>query len=251
MVRKILNKLFGRRVCASDTETENCPFFSPQMIKNLSDGDKEILETVKPFTMTSPGRVLAVIKSVRYLIDEDIPGAFVECGVWKGGSMLAAALTLGCQDVDNRELYLFDTFTGMTKPSGEDVDVQGGSASEAYEQEENWCAAGLNEVRETMRKSNYPEERIHYIVGDVMETLPGRVPEKIALLRLDTDWYESTRHELETMFPRLSPGGVLIIDDYGHWKGAKKAVKEYFAQNNLSIRLYPIDYSGRIAVKVL
>ncbi len=251
MLRDIFNKFFGRRASATDSDAESCPFFSPRMMKELSGREKEILEIVKPFTMTSPERVLAVIKSVRYLLDEDIPGTFVECGVWKGGSMLAAALTLKGQDVDDREMYLFDTFTGMTKPSGEDVDVLGGSASEVYEQEENWCAAGLNEVRETMQKSNYPEERIHYIVGDVMETLPGKVPEKIALLRLDTDWYESTRHELEIMFPRLSPGGVLIIDDYGHWKGAKKAVKEYFAQNNISIRLYPIDYSGRIAVKVL
>lgn len=247
----MVRKLFNRFLRHSHTpETEYSPLFFPQMMKNLSRRDQEILRTVEPFTMTSPERVVALIQSVRYLVKEDIPGVLVECGVWKGGSMLAVALTLGELDAADRELYMFDTFTGMTKPSEEDVDVGGDSASEQYEQQNNWCAAGLEEVKTNMRIASYPEEQVHYIVGDVMETLTRSVPEKIALLRLDTDWYESTRHELETLFPRLSHGGVLIIDDYGHWQGAKKAVKEYFAQNNVSIRLYPIDYSGRMAIKL-
>lgn len=247
MVKKIFNKLLARRVGVVDGE--NCPFFSPQMMKDLSGEDKEILKTVKPFTMTSPERVVALIQSVRYLTNKDIPGSLVECGVWKGGSMLAAALTLMEINAADRKLYLFDTYTGMTEPSVKDVDVKGGYASEQYKQQENWCAAGLNEVKANMQTSLYPEALIHYIVGDVMENLPDNAPKKIALLRLDTDWYESTKYELETLFPRLSKGGVLIIDDYGHWQGAKKAVHEYFFDNKNQIELYKIDYTGRVAIK--
>lgn len=230
-------------------QLRQCQVFHPGMMQKLSGEDKEILAAVKPYTMTSPARIMAVVQSVRYLLQEKVQGAFVECGVWKGGSMLAAALTLDKLGVDNRELYLFDTFTGMTKPSEEDVDIRGGRAREVYENEEGWCRAGLMEVQETMRQSSYPQNRIHYIVGDVMKTLPEEAPEEIALLRLDTDWYASTRHELQTMFPRLSNGGVLIIDDYGHWQGAKKAVDEYFSILDYPIELHPIDYSGRIAIK--
>src|ERR1051325_10354963 len=85
--------------------------------------------------------------------------------------------------------------------------------------------------------------------GTVEETIPAQAPERIALLRLDTDWYESTRHELVHLYPRLVPGGVLIIDDYGHWEGARKAVDEYIAQNNLRLFLNRIDYAGRLAIK--
>jgi hypothetical protein len=87
-------------------------------------------------------------------------------------------------------------------------------------------------------------------VGKVEDTIPADIPEKIALLRLDTDWYESTKHELIHLFPRLQKGGVLIIDDYGFWKGARKAVDEYFAENNIQILLNRIDDTGRMAIKL-
>jgi len=85
----------------------------------------------------------------------------------------------------------------------------------------------------------------------VESTTPGRAPKEIALLRLDTDYYESTRHELEHSYPRLSPGGILIIDGYGHFMGAKKAVNEYFNQHPEPIFFHRIDYAARIAVKPL
>ncbi|MCI5222092.1 MAG: macrocin O-methyltransferase [Candidatus Electrothrix sp. AR4] len=170
--------------------------------------------------------------------------------------MLAAAMTLDSLGSTARELYLFDTFSGMTEPTGNDVDHFGVDASELLKQEERskesmvWCLSGISEVQETMSKSSYPEKKIHYVAGDVLDTLPDNAPEKIALLRLDTDWYESTKHELETLFSRLSVGGILIIDDYGHWKGAKKAVDEYIKKYKIDIKLHEIDYTGRIAIKL-
>ena len=112
-----------------------------------------------------------------------------------------------------------------------------------------WCYAPLDAVREAVLSSGYPSRKITFVKGRVEDTLPQAAPEKIAILRLDTDWYESTRHELETLYPRLVRGGVLILDDYGHWQGAKKAVDEYIEKNDLKLFLSRTDYTGRVAIK--
>lgn len=214
----------------------------------------DILTRANPYTMTSEARQSALLKAVCHVVTNGIEGSFVECGVWKGGSMLIVALVLKELGIDTRELYLFDTYAGMVKPSEQDIDAFDIEASVQFEKENGdetgseWCRAGLETVKETMGMSNYPNDKVNYIVGDVRQTLPDNAPDKIALLRLDTDWYESTRHELETLFSRVSKGGILIIDDYGHWQGAKKAVHEYFSDNRIPIDLYQIDYSGRLAI---
>ena len=104
-------------------------------------------------------------------------------------------------------------------------------------------------VKKNIFSIGYDPEKIHFVQGKVEDTIPATIPEKISLLRLDTDWYESTKHELEHLFPRLSKGGILILDDYGHWQGARKAADEYFNNNHISIFLSRADYTGRIAVK--
>ena len=108
---------------------------------------------------------------------------------------------------------------------------------------------GIDQVRETVLGSGYPESRVHLVAGPVEETIPGEAPSSIALMRLDTDWYESTKHELHHLYPRLQAAGVLLIDDYGHWEGARRAVDEYFADNPPRPLLGRIDYTGRVAVK--
>ncbi len=213
--------------------------------------DRRVWEAVRTVTMTSPERVLALRRSVRRVVDQGIPGAIVECGVWRGGSMLAAALTLAELGDTTRDLYLFDTFTGMTEPT--EHDRHGGESAAALlaqSSPDSWvrAEASLAEVRRTMSRSGYPESRILYVEGRVEETIPERAPESIALLRLDTDWYESTRHELQHLWPRLSPGGVLIVDDYGHWDGARRAVDEWLA-GEPGLRLEEIDYTGRLVIK--
>ena len=220
--------------------------------------DAEIAETirqVRPYTMTSDQRIVALCDAVRYLVDNGIEGDVAECGVWKGGSMMAVARTLLQAGDTGRNLYLFDTFEGMTEPGGDDVSLDGETAAalmRAGSKDETdlvWCYAPLEQVRKTIHGVGYEPERIHFVEGRVEETIPGKAPDRIALLRLDTDWYESTRHELEHLYPRLVPGGVLIIDDYGHWQGARKAVDEYIAKHRLPILLHRIDYSGRCTIK--
>jgi hypothetical protein len=211
----------------------------------------ETLERVAPYTMTTPERGAAVCWATEYLVSNDIPGSFVECGVWKGGSTMAAALTLTRLEADDRDLYLFDTFAaGMTRPTEEDIDYAGVPVLRDWPAPEDDHGAGgvsLSEVRSNLARTGYDSDRLHFIEGPVERTIPERAPDSIALLRLDTDWYESTRHELDHLYPRLVPGGVLIIDDYGHLQGARKAVDEYF--DGRRILLSRTDYSGRIAVK--
>ena len=222
---------------------------------DFSDNDIEICDTVKEYTLTSPERVKALINAVQYVVRNEIDGAMVECGVWKGGSSMAMALTLKKIGAENRELYLYDTFSGMSAPTDVDVSIGGAKAHEKFadkkisEDASKWCSSTLEEVKNNVLSTGYNIENINFIEGKVEDTIPDNIPKDIAILRLDTDWYESTKHELTHLFPRLKPNGVLIIDDYGHWQGARKAVDEYILDNNIHILLNRIDYTGKIAVK--
>jgi O-methyltransferase len=214
-----------------------------------------IIKSVRPFTMTSAERISALCHAVRYISRHNIPGDIVECGVWRGGSMMAAALSLQAEQELSRTLYLFDTFTGMPPPS--DIDrtaLSGEAASSLLEKADGssqiWACASIDDVRANMAATNYPSGCVKFVEGRVEDTIPSEAPEDISVLRLDTDWYESTKHELIHLYPKLSVGGVLIIDDYGYWEGARKAVDEYINQNGLVIFLHRIDDTGRIAVKI-
>ncbi|HKT35400.1 MAG TPA: TylF/MycF/NovP-related O-methyltransferase [Nitrospira sp.] len=217
--------------------------------------DEETIGFVRPYTMTSLERIRALCSAVRYIEQAQIEGAVVECGVWRGGSMMAVARTLTNLGATRRHLYLFDTFEGMTKPGPRDIALTGETATCLLEQSERteddrvWCYAPIERVAKALSLTGYPNGLLHLIPGRVEETLATAAPERIALLRLDTDWYESTRQEMNVLFPRLARGGVLIIDDYGHWQGAREAVDEYVKTHQLKLLLHPIDYTGRIAVK--
>ncbi|WP_436485287.1 TylF/MycF/NovP-related O-methyltransferase [Chitinophaga sp. ARDCPP14] len=236
--RKIINRLDSSPKFPADFEAEH----------------QRICAKVAPFTMTSQERVFSLIEAVKYIHKYKIQGDIVECGVWKGGSMLAIAETLKAVNDTDRELFLYDTFEGMSAPSAEDETFNGEDASDLLQQDQAkkgliWAYSALDTVKQTMGLSQYNPEKINYIAGKVEDTIPARMPQKIALLRLDTDWYESTKHELIHLFPLLQRGGILIIDDYGFWKGARKAVDEYFDEYQFPVFLSRIDDTGRIAIK--
>jgi O-methyltransferase len=220
---------------------------------DFDESDRELCRRVAPYTLTTPPRIYALARAVEYVVASNLRGAIVECGVWRGGSMMAAALTLLRLGSTDRELYLFDTFEGMTEPGEEDVKHTGERAADLLANpvsgEKHRAAAALDDVREAVLGVGYPEDRVHFVKGPVEETLPEHAPDELALLRLDTDWYSSTKHELIHLYPRLVAGGVLIVDDYAYWQGARKAVDEYLAEHDLSLLLNRIDYTARIAVK--
>lgn len=220
---------------------------------------REAIERALPYTMTGVARLHALVEAVRYCVDAGVRGSLAECGVWRGGSVLAMVLTLQQLGVSDRDVFLFDTFEGMTAPTEHDVSITGSSALEEWHDAERtgtrlysdlFDAQLFNRdaVRSLLTSTGYPEDRLHLVAGPVEQTLPPATPERLALLRLDTDWYESTRHELVHLFPQLSPGGVLIVDDYGHFAGCARAVDEYFADRNRPL-LVPVDYTCRLALK--
>jgi O-methyltransferase len=219
------------------------------------DYDAEAVATihaVKPWTMTSPEKLNALILAVRHVVKHRISGDVVECGVWRGGSMQATARTLLEAGDTSRHLYLFDTFEGMPPPTEEDRRHDGQSAAELLASNERtsgvWAVASLEDVQDGMAQVDYPQDQVHFVPGMVEDTVPGKAPEQISVLRLDTDWYASTKHELETLYPRLVSGGVLLIDDYGWWQGSRKAVDEYLEQTGEQLLLLRMA-EGRIAVK--
>ncbi len=229
------HKLFAPHLFKS--EGEQIQEFLPKMLqKQISEQTWRIIDFVKPYTMTTAQRVANVVNAVDYIIKNNISGAFVECGVWRGGCSMAAACALLLHGSSERELYLYDTFEGMSPPCEYDVRLENGtSAAELLAihgkdlEDHIWAYAPLHDVVSNLRRTTYPESKISYVKGKVEETMPNTLPGHIAILRLDTDWYQSTLHELVHLYPLLKKGGVLIIDDYGCWAGAKKAVDEYFA----------------------
>jgi O-methyltransferase len=224
--------------------------------RDFADADVKLWQQVSHYTMTAPSAVYVLRDAVRHVVEREVPGAIVECGVWRGGSMLAVAQTLldlGRSDV---HLYLFDTFEGMPAPTEEDILWTGESAAALLEAEDRgdesllWAQAGVEAVANVMRSVPYPQDNVHLVQGMVEDTVPDGAPDAIALLRIDTDWYASTKHELIHLYPRLAPGGVLIIDDYGWWRGARQATDEYFAEHPPVPFLVRIDHEGRrVAVK--
>jgi O-methyltransferase len=240
--RKLFSQ-FGLDIARQDTQ-----FLEPEFVKYL--------KLCEPFTMVSRERLYAQFQAINYVLTHHIEGDIVECGVWKGGtSMLGAMTLLGRQDT-SRRVWLYDTFAGMTEPTDADVSPWDGNYARQIwsanrEGDHNkWCFSPLEEVKRNFLSTGYPEGRVNFVKGDVAETLLQHVPDKIAVLRLDTDWYESTKAEMEILYPRLSKGGVILIDDYGAWAGAKKAVDEYITTNKVPLMLHRTDYTGRSAIKV-
>lgn len=204
-------------------------------------------------SMASAERLFSTVMACRHVCQHGIEGDFVECGVWRGGNALIAADVFRRLS-PGRKVYLFDTFAGMTEPSAADVSRGGSNAAEQFARmarndHNDWCYASLDEVRANFDRCKLAAHAV-FVKGDVMQTLreAHSVPARISVLRLDTDWYESTRLELELLYPRLQPGGVLIVDDYGYWGGARKAVDEYFAARPRPFFHY-VDHTARAAIK--
>ena len=220
-------------------------------LMDLTDQERSIISAASPYTMTSHERMASLVESTKFIVENNIEGDIVECGVWRGGSMMIIASVLMSLGDTSRSLYLYDTYQGMPAASDDDLDFAGNAASarllEMAQSKENWCEASLEDVQQNLFSTGYPSDKIHFIKGKVEDTIPARIPQQLALLRLDTDWYASTKHELTHLYPLLNSSGILIIDDYGHWQGAKKAVDEFFKDSRTF--LHRIDYTGRLIVK--
>jgi O-methyltransferase len=228
----------------------------PAIPLDFTPFQKKLLRNVRDYTMTTNERVAVLDSAVRHVITQDYPGSFVECGVAKGGSSMAMAYTLIDLGKTDRDIYLYDTYEGMSEPTEHDQGRLGEPAMKSWKKRRDdsgastWIHHGIDEVKRNFSRTDYPPARVHYIKGKVEETLPTQSPPgAIALLRLDTDWYESTKAEMEILYPKLVRGGIILIDDYHRWKGARKAVDDYVALHKIPIFWARIDDTAVIGVK--
>lgn len=204
---------------------------------------EELKALYAPWTMVTPQHQTLAIQAVDAMNLENIEGDIVECGVWKGGMTMGMVFANMRHNTD-RHFWLFDTFEGLPAPTEKDDTraketwerIQNGDASvndgpNPHRVEDGkWNYGALTVVQNNVFYTNYPRQNFHFIKGKVEDTLPvTTLPEKIAILRLDTDFYESTKIELELLWDRLVPGGTVIIDDFCMWGGARRAVSEFFA----------------------
>lgn len=204
-----------------------------------------------PYSMATPHRRQALINALQEIDKNKIEGDFVECGVWKGGNIILAR-----HYSPTRVCWVYDTFNGMPAPVNE---VDGAWSLEKFERRAKdsymssvpgtWLGIPLEEVKANIAAFGlYDENLLRFVEGPVEKTLldPANLPDKIALLRLDTDWYASTKIELEVLYPKLAKGGILIVDDYGQWQGSRKAVNDYFGAG---FNFAWIDKAAIVAVK--
>jgi len=231
---------------------------NPGYPSDFSKADVEIIEAVRRCTMAKTvDKIFPILNAVRHVAQHRIEGSVVECGVWRGGMMMGAARMLLSLGDSTRHLYLYDTFEGMAEPTEQDTDVKGKKALTRYREAPrtntggvDWCYASIEEVTENLKSTGYPMDKVHLIKGLVENTLPAGAPESISVLRLDTDWYASSKHEMVHLFPRLQRGGVLILDDYGFWQGCRQATDEYFEANRVQMHLVRVDEACRVGIKL-
>jgi O-methyltransferase len=245
----MLNKLFPS-VRRRSKERQKFEKFRAQL-RELDYDATETIDFVKDYTVLDPDKLYSLIQAVRYVCRHGIAGDFVECGVWRGGAVMAAACTMRQLNVTDRMFYLYDTFTGMPAPTARDrelidkVDAAGRfRKSQTGPDSSDWRCASADEVRANLAQVAYDQSKFILVEGKVEDTLPHVLPERIALLRLDTDWYESTKHEMEHLMPRLVSKGVLIIDDYFWWAGNREAVDEYLDRHDIPILLTKVGGSA-------
>lgn len=228
--------------------THDIDAVSPEFVGLFAD--------VEPFTLTSKAMGFALYQAINYVVANDIPGAIVECGVARGGSMMLAAATLQARGRCDRDIFLFDTFDWSWENASERDGfvgtpdrLDGLPNTPGTKDERARHGVGFEAVTANMAGTGYPADRIRLVQGMVQDTLAAAPIGDIAVLRLDTDFYESTLVELEILYPRLVPGGVLILDDYGKLKGATAAVDEYFARHPDQPLLHRVETQGRIGTK--
>jgi hypothetical protein len=194
-------------------------------------------------------------EAVEYILNNNIEGAFVECGV-ESGNFEAIWISVLQERNVTRDIYMYDTFAGLTRPgefdyTRSDAIICSVSREEVLREWQSrvinstlntWCYSPLGKVSSRLESTGYPKESLHYVVGDVMKTLAdaSNIPESIAILRLDTDWYESSKYELIQLYSKVVKGGVIIFDDYYHWDGQRRATDEFFSEIGENPTIIPI-----------
>jgi hypothetical protein len=262
IIKKIIKNVLPYYVVKSVQEKNRRKNIQKLYPIELTEDEKKLIDYVveNNLTRVSRERLFATLMSCKYVLQNNLDGDFVECGVWRGGNSIIAA---GIFKMYNscKKVYLYDTFQGMTAPTEVDTRLgeDGSAAKEALDTTELdknkkwtmniWCYASIDDVKANFSTLDLLSENVVFVQGDILKTLDTTIPDKISVLRLDTDWYESTKKEMDVLYERIVRNGVLMVDDYGYWAGSKKAVDEYFEKNPPRPFLQYIDNTGRLGIK--
>jgi hypothetical protein len=251
LIKKII-KIFGYEIISNNDWLRK----NENYIAEISKKESTILNNIKDYTMTSIPSQWSLIQSINHVIRNNVEGSFVECGIFRGGNIILMSKLLEEHGIE-KNIFAYDTFEGMPLPGIDDLDLRGNSSIDKFLELKNsekegsqWCYCNIQDVKNNIKKFNINYlKNINFIKGKVEKTLLDikNLPKKISLLRLDTDFYSSTKIELNILFPLLEKNGILIVDDYGHFMGAKKAVDEYFYEKKLWF--HRVDYSTRLLIK--
>ncbi len=250
IIKKLINKLNFKIESKNSWYKRN-----EHSVAEMSQKELETVKKISNFSMTTPANHWAIIQSIKHISENNLAGDLVECGIFKGGNIILFKILADQMNL-KKKIYAYDTFEGMPQPGEKDFDLKNISAQKHFKEYSDknikWCYSSLDEVISNI--NSFDKEYLKDILlikGKVEDTLnyEKNLPEKISLLRLDTDFYDSTRIELEILYPKLVPGGILIIDDYGHWKGSKRAVDEYFDLSKKFFWFHRIDYASRLLIK--
>lgn len=262
-IRRIAHGTIHRHAShIADQDAADFSFFAARrspyrdaLYADFSEFEQMTFRAVYGYVEASAEAAVALMRAVEYIVRNDIGGAFVECGVYKGGNIAIMIRVLQHFGLNDRDLFLYDTFDGMPRPiASDDIQLVGDGWFTHYDPTKgdngsHWMRADIEAVRTYLAPLRYPQQRLHFVKGMVEDTIPAVAPDQIALLRLDTDFYPSTKHELAHLFPRLAPGGILIVDDYGAFPGCKRAVDEYQQENGTRLFLNRVDPHVRLAIK--
>ncbi|HEV2446010.1 MAG TPA: TylF/MycF/NovP-related O-methyltransferase, partial [Candidatus Sulfopaludibacter sp.] len=239
-----------------------CTPLGPDFLRAVNGFDEEDLikaaaRTVAAHTMASLERLATLWQQVRYLDRYGIGGALVECGVWRGGCAGMMALAhLHAGGPATREIHLFDSFQGLPQPDrrfdGMEAVAMAAGRADGVAAPIGACVASAEDSRQLLVDLiGYPSHLVKTHAGWFEDTLPLAAPAvgPVALLRLDGDWYRSTKICLEHLYDQVSAHGVVVIDDYGHFRGCRKAVDEFVEKLGIPILMNHIDYTGRFWVR--
>jgi hypothetical protein len=191
-------------------------------------------------TMVGIKRLENLRACARSVFEDGVPGDFMETGVWRGGATIFMRALLAAYDDPARAVWVADSFAGLPAPDPVAYPADAGDRLHL----EAPLAVSLAEVRENFSRYGLLDERVRFVPGWFRDTLPACPVERLALLRLDGDMYESTIVALEALYPRLSVGGYVIVDDYGAIAACKQAVDDYRARNGIHDEIHSIDWTG-------
>ena len=186
-------------------------------------------------------RMTNIQECIAAIIRDDVPGDLIETGVWRGGACIFMKANLRAWGDDTRKVWLADSFQGLPKPNAVAYPADAGDRLHT----QTGLAVGAEQVRHNFERYGLLDDNVEFLVGWFKDTLPDAPIEKISLMRLDGDMYESTIQAIEALYPRLSPGGFCIIDDFGsHASQAGQAVHDYRGQHGIDDEIIQIDPCG-------